>query len=235
MKTSELIFAREGEPLAQGVAEATFHLREWDDEARTCVRRASERLLPLIEPHATRYMSDSGLRPKKMSRSASASFLASLGKTDRPVRFELESGPTDEGCGPWSFSCSVDPEQLCFSRAGHLRFSFPAEQLEKDPAEFQQLFIDLAGILRAESGQGGFGVGFIRGYVIGPRDQAIRGWIIRYRGLDLEDPSSTSSFAASQIKGPGWLTFLGTKFCEQLGGQAALASSHPKRPSIGRG
>ena len=135
---------------------------------------------------------------------------------------------TPRGAGPYKFEYSGkdlstgvfahDPNAVCA-----LEFWLPTEFLEERGAEaVRALALDLAAPLPFSSGHAGFSFNALQ-QLVGVSDE-IRRLRSRYPGLDVPGMGNPDWHIGSRVRGPHWLTFLGSPVLAELGGAAGLRS-----------
>ena len=111
-----------------------------------------------------------------------------------------------------------DPNAVCA-----LEFWLPTEFLEERGAEaVRALALDLAAPLPFSSGHAGFSFNALQ-QLVGVSDE-IRRLRSRYPGLDVPGMGNPDWHIGSRVRGPHWLTFLGSPVLAELGGAAGLRS-----------
>ncbi|MFP2924103.1 DUF3396 domain-containing protein [Pyxidicoccus sp. 3LG] len=100
-------------------------------------------------------------------------------------------------------------------------FQIPTEYLEElGPERVRALALQLAESLPLSSGHVGLAI-------CGELDlfgvmEALRKYLFRSPGLDIEEVGSTASRIGTKVRGPAWLTFLGQPALDGLGGVSGL-------------
>ncbi|MDH5675707.1 MAG: DUF3396 domain-containing protein [Myxococcales bacterium] len=214
----DLVFQPEGQIQALAVAQVTFYFTRFDEAARLELAEGIRLCGELVAEHATYYRSE----PMKRARPIKGDVVGPLaervasGPVARRYHLELHSGSDLMTVGPWAFAFGVTPSVL-HAQAAYLSLSAPAAMLE-DPTAFLDLVLSLANTTPYRSGHAGYGIGYNPGYVMRERNEEIRAWCSRYRGLDASSPATTAAYSNRHCKGVNWLTMLDDDFCLELGG-----------------
>jgi hypothetical protein len=149
-------------------------------------------------------------------------FGSSLGKRNE-YELVLGSGEKPGEIGPWAFRFAVDRTALP-DVLGYFQFSVPATFAREQAHDFKRL---ARGVFEAAdflSGYAGLGITFDAGDLDKRRDEVIRGLCSRFIGLDCSDVLSETEALGDAIKGVNWLTFVGARLAERVGGPPGVAS-----------
>jgi hypothetical protein len=157
-------------------------------------------------------------------------FGSPLGQRDE-YELVLGSGEKPGEIGPWAFRFAVDRTTLP-DVLGYFQFSVPATFARQQPQAFKALAQSVFGAADFVSAYAGLGITFDPGDIDPERDQIIRGLCSRFLGLDCSDVLSETEALGNAIKGVNWLTFVGRKLAERVGGAEAVASAVGDRANV---
>jgi len=101
---------------------------------------------------------------------------------------------------------------------GWIRLILPIETIEDGAHQLIKLAKRLPNKLKFLSGSAGFAVNMRQGYHAASEYNEIYKISRRYKGIDLGSPLMFSGFMKEGIKCVNWLTFVGNRFVERLGG-----------------
>ncbi|WP_021781149.1 type VI immunity family protein [Myxococcus hansupus] len=147
---------------------------------------------------------------REMQDAPWANVLLSDASPEAPFRFEYVrrdrvDGPLESGVGEVSV----------------VTFWLSTGFLEQHgPREARELMVALAEPLPFSSGNAG--LAFSAALDVSANVRQVRRACLRYPGLDVLRPGITSLNIGTRVRGPSWLTFLGTPVLGQLGGVDAL-------------
>jgi hypothetical protein len=223
-------FEEDGETRAVVSAQATWYFTDFTKCAD--VVAAAELALAVLRPHLNLYRSESMTQSKRAGNAVFDRLLAvdteQLTKREE-WGYTFLSGASDMDLAPWGLRVNMQPTAMP-RRSGHFRVSVPADWVRSNVEEFLSWTMRIASALPFRSGHGGFGVQYDEGDVIRTRDEQIRAWLKRYRGLDANSLSLVGDTLAKHVKGVDWLTWLDAGFVKKLGGKFALRKALP--PSV---
>ena len=131
------------------------------------------------------------------------------------AEFRVWDGRAEE---TWSFACYRLPRTADLPPAAFYRFLLPATA---DPAILRRAAETVVGSVPLLSGHGGYTL-LYDGSRLSTAFNRIYPLARRYWGLDVEHLNSTMRLMRGGIKGVSWLTLIGPKFLEKLGGPAAI-------------
>jgi hypothetical protein len=107
---------------------------------------------------------------------------------------------------------------------GYVRLLLPLEFINQGVADYISLVESLASRLKFHSGYAGYGVNIDQDYPESMQNGVVYTLSRRYRGVEFGRPHMFASFLREGIKSVNWLTFLGERFIDELGGRKSLGS-----------
>lgn len=183
--------------------------------------------LARVGEHLRFYQTDSMKKPKPIKKSSADAMAALMHFGAKvPVFYKLFVESEDAAQAASRFSITVQANRL--TRAGALRLAIPVDEVLGHEDRFVALARELTRTLALASGYGGFsfnraeesdlqGTGNVRSAALSHR----------WYGIDVEDLSGTVSAIPHGLKSAGWLTLVGSKLLDRLGGSDALAAVLP--------
>jgi len=172
--------------------------------------------LEILKPELRYVLVDGNGRYKKITPKT-YEMLPYWASDDCPTRLamgvHLDAGDTPESRSDHSFYFKE-------GWGGCLRMIVPVEFILDNPKGFVELAVKMCQRLRFETGQAGFSLHLHEDYHSHGRH--IRTISQRFLGLDIGNPSSWSDALIQGIKTVGWLTLVGDRLLEKIGGRDGL-------------
>ena len=175
-----------------------------------------------IREHVNFYATDGRrkLRRVRQETFEMLPFWASDEAAPRPIYgLMLTSGKTAEDASDRSFQMYDDGGD-----PGYVRLLLPLEFINQGVADYIALVKSLASRLKFHSGYAGYGVNIDQDYPESMQNGVVYTLSRRYRGVEFGRPHMFASFLREGIKSVNWLTFLGERFIDELGGRKSLES-----------
>jgi hypothetical protein len=188
--------------------------------------------MKLVGPQLHVYQTDSMKKPKAL-KGASPDRLAALFHIGEkaPVFYKLFVESENVAQTASEYSCAINANRLVLG--GALRLALPVEDVLEQEAAFVELARELTRKLAFTSGYAGFSFNRAEESELETtgREQSAA-LSHRWRGIDVEDLATTLYAIRQGLKSAGWLTLVGRRLLQTLGGEKALAKALPEEVTV---
>jgi hypothetical protein len=188
--------------------------------------------LKLVSPQLRFFQTDSMRKPKAIKDRSADAMAALVHIGDKvPMFYKLfaESGNAAQTASEYSIAINANRLLL----GGALRLALPVEDVLEQEAGFVALARELTKKLAFSSGYAGFSLNRAEESDLETtgREQSAA-LSHRWQGIDVEDLSTTLYAIRQGLKSAGWLTLVGRKLLDTIGGMEALAQALPAEVAL---
>lgn len=219
---SELVHIRnkQGMPIAEIGLLATVYFEEpWRQEARIAAAELAQDYINEFRPHLhwARVPREGVMVPIDSDEVSLPTKWLPTHSTDLSWDFAYHGGSVEDAASGFhidALGCADDRDRL-----GRFHISLPLEWAAKNPGRFPEYVLGICKRLKPLSGYGGLGLLESPSLLTAVRWQALaRKMGERFPGLEIEDRSGGSIWLRNGIKGVNWLTILGDRWVNEMGG-----------------
>jgi Protein of unknown function (DUF3396) len=206
--------------LRVGLVATMFLAEPWTRPVREAVAEAAEAYLHEFRPYLRWAQSPKTLHmhPIGDGKVPSPRDWLSQKKDGEFWDFGFHGGETDEAASEFQVQ-AMGADNACKEDMGYFQMYLPLNWFAEHPGTFQEFVLSFAKRLRPLSGYAGIGVQ--EALSLGARDPylvTVREIAERFPGLEIESPHIDTIYVGEGIKGVNWLTLLGDRWVQQIGG-----------------